>query len=162
MLQLSFDGWTIWPCQPASVWNCRLDGWSPLWVCSWLAQPRPCIVHFVGDLGPSKWEFWRCEWWKMCVIYQNICFGRNCLYVANVTEFIAAENGPGQERLAKLLFFLSIACENIRFSSLFAAGDVSRGGTSPTQWQKFLTDDVKICPESGHKSWLVDGAVTLF
>ena len=20
MLQLSFDGWTIWPCQPASVW----------------------------------------------------------------------------------------------------------------------------------------------
>ena len=24
MLQLSFDGWTIWPCQPVSVWNCRL------------------------------------------------------------------------------------------------------------------------------------------
>ena len=24
-----------------------------------------------------------------------------------------------------------LACENIRFSSLFAAGDVSRGGTSP-------------------------------
>ena len=99
----------------------------------------------------------------MCVIYQNICFGRNCLYVANVTEFIAAENGPGQERLAKLLFFLSIACENIRFSSLFAAGDVSRGGTSPTQWQKFLTDDVKICPESGHKSWWqIDGSGTNF
>ena len=30
-----------------------------------------------------------------------------------------------------------IACENIRFSSLFAAGDVSRGGTSATQRQKF-------------------------
>ena len=29
--------------------------------------------------------------------------------------------------LVKLLFFW-IACENIRFSSLFAAGDVSRGG----------------------------------
>ena len=27
----------------------------------------------------------------------------------------------------------SLACENIRFSSLFAAGDVSRGGTSATQ-----------------------------
>ena len=26
----------------------------------------------------------------------------------------------------------SVACENIRFSSLFAAGDVSRGGTSAT------------------------------
>ena len=32
-------------------------------------------------------------------------------------------------------------CENIRFSSLFAAGDVSRGGTSATQGQKFHTDD---------------------
>ena len=35
-----------------------------------------------------------------------------------------------------------LACENIRFSSLFAAGDVSRGGTSATQRQKFHTDDV--------------------
>ena len=35
---------------------------------------------------------------------------------------------------------LSLACENIRFSSLFAAGDVSRGGTSATQRQKFHTD----------------------
>ena len=36
-----------------------------------------------------------------------------------------------------------LACENIRFSSLFAAGDVLRGGTSATQRQKFHTDDVK-------------------
>ena len=36
-----------------------------------------------------------------------------------------------------------LACENICFSSLFAAGDVSRGGTSATQRQKFHTDDVK-------------------
>ena len=36
-----------------------------------------------------------------------------------------------------------IAYENIRFSSLFAAGHVSRGGTSATQRQKFYTDDVK-------------------
>ena len=36
-----------------------------------------------------------------------------------------------------------IACENIRFSSLFMDGDVSRGGTSATQRQKFHTDDVK-------------------
>ena len=35
------------------------------------------------------------------------------------------------------------ACENIRFSSLFVAEDVSRGGTSATQLQKFHTDDVK-------------------
>ena len=36
-----------------------------------------------------------------------------------------------------------VACENSRFSSLFAALDVSRGGTSATQRQKFHTDDVK-------------------
>ena len=42
-------------------------------------------------------------------------------------------------------FTRTIACENIRFSSLFSAGDVSRGGTSPTQRQKFHTDDVNQC-----------------
>ena len=41
--------------------------------------------------------------------------------------------------------FLSspIACEISRFSSLLAAEDVPRGGTSTTQRQKFHTDDVK-------------------
>ena len=38
-----------------------------------------------------------------------------------------------------------IACENIRFSSLFAAGDVSRGGKSATQGQKFHTDEANQC-----------------
>ena len=38
-----------------------------------------------------------------------------------------------------------LACENIRFSSLFAAGDVSREGMSATQRQKFHTDDVNQC-----------------
>ena len=37
------------------------------------------------------------------------------------------------------------ACENIRFSSLFAAGDVSRGGTFATQRRKFHTDDANQC-----------------
>ena len=35
------------------------------------------------------------------------------------------------------------APENIRISSLFATGNVSRGGTSATQRQKFHTDDAK-------------------
>ena len=53
-------------------------------------------------------------------------------------------NGPG------LLFAIaSENSENIRFSSLFAAGDVSRGGTSATQRQKFHTDDVPIGEERG-------------
>ena len=36
-----------------------------------------------------------------------------------------------------------VASEDNRFSSLFAARYVSRGGTSATQRQKFHTDDVK-------------------
>ena len=38
-----------------------------------------------------------------------------------------------------------LACENTCFTSLFAAGDVSRGGTSATQGQKFHTDDANQC-----------------
>ena len=38
-----------------------------------------------------------------------------------------------------------LACENIHFSSLFAAGDISCGGTSATQRQKFHTDDSNQC-----------------
>ena len=37
---------------------------------------------------------------------------------------------------------MGLACENSRFSSLLAAGDVPRGGTSATQRQKFHTDHV--------------------
>ena len=39
----------------------------------------------------------------------------------------------------------SIACENVCVSSLFAAGDVSRGGTSATQRQEFHIDDANQC-----------------
>ena len=42
-------------------------------------------------------------------------------------------------------FLALLACENIRFSSLFAAGDVSRGGTSAIKRQKFHTDDANQC-----------------
>ena len=49
-------------------------------------------------------------------------------------------------RVSFQLHLLSVlACENIRFSSLFAAGDVSRGVTSATQLQKFHTDDANEC-----------------
>ena len=52
------------------------------------------------------------------------------------------EHGGG-EKTKIVLINTFVACENIRFLSLFAAGDVSRGGTSATQRQKFHTDDVK-------------------
>ena len=38
-----------------------------------------------------------------------------------------------------------VVCESFRFSSLFAAGAVSRGATSTTQRQKFHTDDANQC-----------------
>ena len=38
-----------------------------------------------------------------------------------------------------------IACEKSCFSMLLAAGDVSQGGTSATQRQKFHTDDINQC-----------------
>ena len=44
-----------------------------------------------------------------------------------------------------------LACENSRFISLFAAGDVSRGGKSATQRQKFHTDDVKSVRNPGRR-----------
>ena len=46
---------------------------------------------------------------------------------------------------------LKLPCQNICISLPFAAVDVSRGGTSATQRQKFHTDDVKICPETDQK-----------
>ena len=43
------------------------------------------------------------------------------------------------------LISYQIVGKNICFSSLFAAGDISRGGTSATQRQKFHTDDAHQC-----------------
>ena len=40
---------------------------------------------------------------------------------------------------------LDVDCENICFSSLFAAQDISPGGTSATQRQKFHTDGANQC-----------------
>ena len=63
------------------------------------------------------------------------------------SDFQAYLVGIGQEFLMidYLIVALNIACENIRFSLLFAAGDVSRGRTSATQRQKSHTDDANQC-----------------
>ena len=51
----------------------------------------------------------------------------------------SSKNAKGQRfRPGKI-----VACENIRFSSLFGDGDVSRRGASATQRQKFHTDEIK-------------------
>ena len=61
------------------------------------------------------------------------------------------ERGGG-EKTKIILINTFVACEKIRFSSLFAAGDVSRGGTSATQRQKFHTDDVKSLQNPGRSA----------
>ena len=55
------------------------------------------------------------------------------------------KKGKSESNLVKYRLLNLVAFENIRFSSLFAAGDVLRGGTSATQRQKFHTDDANQC-----------------
>ena len=54
---------------------------------------------------------------------------------------IITQSRPGSCSATEIKTIGKVACENIRFSSLFAAGDVLRGETSATQRQKFYTDD---------------------
>ena len=66
-----------------------------------------------------------------------------CLLVTSKTPF--EKCFAGRDIVSIIIIRSSIACENIHFSSLFVAGDVSRGGTSATQRQKFHTDDANQC-----------------
>ena len=61
---------------------------------------------------------------------------------SSFVEFTWGESGWNDESILKMGTYAAhyVACENIRFSTLFAAGDVSCGGTSATQRQKFHTD----------------------
>ena len=102
--------------------------------------------------GKENLNIWRSQ----CTIGQ-LCYGMTS--TQSIVWFLESEVfGPQLfsperhallypfDKLIKSIYFRSwsiIACENIRFSSLFASGDVSRGGTSATQRQKFHTDDVK-------------------
>ena len=64
-------------------------------------------------------------------------------FILNITKRpdVNVTSGKPRENHMTCAPFANLACENIRFSSLFVACDVSRGGTSATQWQKFHTDD---------------------
>ena len=76
------------------------------------------------------------------------------IYVAlsRIMSLIFLWNWPSNELLMQFLNWMGLlivsfclACEKFRFSSLFAAGNVSLGGTSATQRQKFHTDDANQC-----------------
>ena len=65
------------------------------------------------------------------------------IYLKHNWELAWVSEGSLQTKVSKCR--KHIACKNIGFSSLFAAEDVSRGGTSATQRQKFHTDDTDTC-----------------
>ena len=76
------------------------------------------------------------------------------IYVAlsRIMSLIFLWNWPSNELLMQFLNWMGLlivsfclACEKFRFSSLFTAGNVSLGGTSATQRQKFHTDDANQC-----------------
>ena len=81
--------------------------------------------------------------------------GEMCIWLALINSVASYSRERGKNQLPDIYiciysqetfrFRFTIACENICFSSLFAAGDVSRGGTSATQRQKFHTDDANQC-----------------
>ena len=96
----------------------------------------------------GKMKFWNCtEWYFRKMILLVINDGVTNSYTAWAPEVFLACGGnfrcwPKAGTSSALSF---LACENIRFSWLFAAGDVSRRGTSTTQRQKFHTDDANQC-----------------
>ena len=84
------------------------------------------IYNWITIMGCSKHE-----------LYST----RNMLYSQKKMkqDFLAQRFSP------PTLSTVELACENSRFSSLLATWDVSRGGTSATQRQKFHTNDVNQC-----------------
>ena len=96
-----------------------------------------------------------CKWLILCTQY---CKGNrdSGFILGRISQWVR----HSQVRCISCLF---TAYENIRFSSLFAAGDVSRGGTSATQRQKFHTDDVKSVqnPVRSANNWLTEYYIVL-
>ena len=127
--------------------------WSSLLSLSPVISPPQNPLHRLNKRRAYKREFKVSL--KKLFSFLNIAF---FFYIFKLFQVISGKKDDVEnpresvfilQRGLPLRFFLFLkllsllACENIRFSSLFAAGDVSRGGTSATQRQKFHTDDVK-------------------
>ena len=72
----------------------------------------------------------------MPIIYEHILFS------LNQSKYICDVVFPRTANHVRPHDVISSSCENSRFSSLLAAGDVSPGGTSTTQRLKLHTDDI--------------------
>ena len=90
----------------------------------------------------------------VCPKFRHITEAGRSLSVSSIRlwnslpDNIKRKNSLSSFKNALIPYF--IACANSRFSSLLAAWDVSRGGTSATQRQKFHTNGVNQCLH--HKS----------
>ena len=98
---------------------------------------------------------------------RKVNMNRDWLLQRSTWSFLACSKFPVIFPWQLLLQVVSpqrnVAYENSRFSSLLAARwrrferrNVCDSATEIPYWWR------KICPESGHKRWLVDGVVTLF
>ena len=92
-----------------------------------------CIQNF--------FEFQHCVGWREGELQEH--FEKDALFYEGIHKLQKIMNTALLSQALHPLF--CIAYGNSRFSSLLAAGDVSRGGTSATQRQKFHTDDVNQC-----------------
>ena len=76
---------------------------------------------------------------------------RNCQpppgELGHVTRYLKTRQVEryNRRRIKRVKKVIGVACETSRFSSLVAAGDVSRWGTFVTQRSKFHTDDENQC-----------------
>ena len=88
--------------------------------------------------GHAKWAIKRGRVMQICVRDHEVQYWTGSLCFASISSHF-------QSLLLSCIKRFTVACENIHFSSLFAAGDVLLGGTSVTQRQKLHTDDANQC-----------------
>ena len=102
---------------------------------------RQCSCKNFGGKQGVLWEMYKQRFHPFCANPQPGIFkdkkGRKGMLIDIAVPSKSNTSAKFTEKL--------LACENICFSSLFTAKDVSRGGTSATQLQKFHTDDAIQC-----------------
>ena len=96
-----------------------------------------------GNLLPPIWVVTRHQYGISALISQMSFRGETSSGVAKCWLFFQAK--VRQIVTQTYVEEPPVACENIRFSFLFAAGDVLHGEMSATQRQKFHTDDANQC-----------------
>ena len=144
-------GWSMVYCP------CTLVSKSIILLCHWINGillasskfgQRQLVINeeLAGGIEPIRFFeiFWRNN--NIVLSFDHrVCFFNDYLRgVKRSAIFMQDRSQEGEKRgfiYARAEYYL--ACENIRFSLLFTAGDILHGGTSATERQKFHTDDVK-------------------